>query len=355
MDKRWKQLSELLVNYSAKVKPGENVMIGMREIESWPLVLATSEAAIKAGANVQVQFLSDELSHALLRYGSNEQIGWTPAIEMAGMNWADVYFGLRAAHNLDEFYDIPAERLALLRQGMGKVSAYRNEHTRWILTPIATEAMAHQAGMDKESLMDMYFDACLRDWETERKEWRRLADILEQGKQVRLTGKNTDLSFSLEGMRWDVDAGETNMPGGELWTAPVTSSLDGYIYFEFPGVLGGRLVKDIRLEWKQGRMVSATASSNEDFLKDVVTLDAGSSLLGEFAIGTNPAIHHWCNDILMDEKTGGTIHVALGRAYPEVGGKNISAIHWDIVKDVRQEGAIYLDGKKVFEAGKFLI
>jgi aminopeptidase len=355
MDKRWSQLGNLLVNYSARVQPGEKVMIAMKEVEAWPLVLATYEAAVKAGAFVQVQYLSDELSHSLLRYGSSEQIGWSPAIEMAGMDWADVYFGLRAAHNLYEFYDISAERLALLRQGMGKVSAHRNENTRWLLVPIATEAMAHQAKMDGASLLDMYFNACLRDWETERKEWRRLAAILDGGKELRLTGKLTDLTFSLEGMHWEVDAGETNMPGGEIWTAPVTESLNGYIYFEFPGVLGGRLVTDIRLEWNQGRLTSATASSNEDFLHQIVELDAGSSLLGEFAIGTNPAMQHWCNDILMDEKTGGTVHVALGRAYPEVGGTNQSALHWDIVKDTRKEGTIFLDGKKVFEAGKFLI
>jgi aminopeptidase len=355
MDQRWKQLGDLLVNYSARVQPGEKVMIAMKEVESWPLVLAIYEAAVKAKAFVQVQMLSDELSHALLRYGSPEQIGWTPAIEMAGMEWADVYFGLRAAHNLDEFYDIPAEKLALLRQGMGKVSAYRNENTRWILVPIATEAMAHQARMDTESMTDMYFDACLRDWETERQEWKRIAAILDRGKQVRLVGINTDLSFTIEGMHWEVDAGETNMPGGEIWTAPVTGSLNGFISFEYPGVLGGRLVNDIRLEWDHGRFVSASASSNADFLQQVVAMDAGSSLLGEFAIGTNPAMWRWCNDILLDEKIKGTVHVALGRAYPEVGGTNQSALHWDIIKDTREEGAIYLDGKIVFEDGKFLI
>jgi aminopeptidase len=145
------------------------------------------------------------------------------------------------------------------------------------------------------------------------------------------------------------------MPGGEVWTAPVTSTLDGAIYFEFPGVLGGRLVPDIRLEWRQGALVGASASRNEDFLREVVRMDAGASLLGEFAFGVNPGVDHLCNDILLDEKIGGTVHVALGRAYPEVGGDNQSALHWDIIKDTRQEGAVYLDGRKVFESGRFLI
>jgi aminopeptidase len=355
MDQRWKQLGNLLVNYSAQVQPGEHVLIAMKEVESWPLVQAVYEASIKAHAFVQVQFLSDILYHSLMRYGVSEQIGGTPEMEMKGVDWADVYFGLRGSHNLNEFHDIPADSIALLRQGMGKVSAHRNECTRWILVPIPNDAMAQQAKTDTESLMDMFFAACLRDWETERDNWKRIASRLDHGKEIRIVGKGTDLSFSIEGMNWAVDAGESNMPGGEIWTAPVTSSLNGCIYFEYPGVLGGQLVPDIRLEWKNGRMVSATASANEDFLHQVVAMDAGSSLLGEFAFGTNPAVNQWCNDILIDEKTGGTIHVALGRAYSEVGGTNQSALHWDIIKDVRNEGAVYMDGVKIFEAGHFTL
>lgn len=355
MDQRWKQLGELLVNYSARVQPGEHVVIAMKEIESLPLVQAVYEAAIKAQAFVQVQFLSDLLNHSLLRYGSTDQIGWVPEMEIKGVDWADVYFGLRGAHNLNEYHDISAESIALLRQGMGKVSAYRNEKTRWILIPIPNDSMAQQAQTDTESLLDMFFAACLRDWVNESKQWKKIAAYLDHGKNIRVVGEETDLSFSIEGMHWEVDAGESNMPGGEIWTAPVTSSLNGNIYFENPGVLGGQLVPDIRLGWRNGRLVTATSSASEDFLHQVIELDAGSSLLGEFAFGTNPAVNQWCNDILIDEKTGGTIHVALGRAYKEVGGTNQSAIHWDIIKDTRKEGAIFMDGVKIFEKGQFTL
>jgi aminopeptidase len=352
-DPRWTQLGDLLVNYSMQIKKGEKVMIAMKEVETLPLVQAVYTAAVKAGAYPQVQFLSDTLSHALLQHGSPEQISWAPEVERFGMQWADVYFGIRGAHNLNEFWDIDAGRLSALRQAMGKISALRNR-TRWCLIPLPSEAMAVQSGSDFASLQEMFFKACLRDWPAEREAWKQQARRFEGAHSLRLTGRETDLTFSLEGMRWAVDAGESNMPGGEIWTAPVTSSLDGRIYFEFPGVLGGRLVKDIRLEWKNGVLTRASASTNEDFLHEVLKMDSGASLLGEFAFGTNPAVDRWCNDILLDEKIGGTVHVALGRAYAEVGGTNPSALHWDIIKDTRKEGAVYLDGVKVFENGVFL-
>jgi aminopeptidase len=355
MDPRWQQLADILVGYSTEVRPGERVMIAMKEAESLPLARAVHAACVRAGAFVQVQFLSDFLAHTVMRHGTAEQVAWVPEIEAYGMEWADVYIGLRAAHNLHQFADVDAKTLAAYRRAMGAVSTLRWQKTRWCLVPVPTLAMAQEAGTDEDALFDMFFNAALRDWPAEARRWQAVADGLAGGREVRLTGRDTDLRFSIEGRTWGVDSGRENMPAGEVWTAPVTSTLDGVIYFEFPGVLGGRLVPDIRLEWRQGALVRASASRNEDFLQAVVRLDAGASLLGEFAFGTNAGVDRFCNDILLDEKIGGTVHVALGRAYPEVGGDNQSALHWDIIKDTRQEGAVYLDGRKVFENGQFLI
>lgn len=355
MDKRWEQLGDLLVNYSLAVKPGEKVMIAFVELETYPLMHAIYKACLKAGAYPQVQFLSEELNRLTLKFGSDEQIGWVPEIEAFGMEWADVYFGLRGAHNLDVFWDVPSEKLSLLRRAMGKVSTLRWQKTRWCLLRVPNAALAAQAGVDEETITDMYFNACLLDWPAVSQEWRRWAAILDQGEQVRVLGKETDLSFSLAGRTWEVADGHINMPDGEIATSPVESTLDGTIYFDFPGVLGGRLVHDIRLTWEKGKLVEATSSTNQDFLRSVVNTDPGASLIGEFAIGTNPEIKHFCKDILIDEKIDGTIHTALGRAYPQVGGTNQSAIHWDIVKDMRQEGEIYMDGKLIYQKGKVLL
>lgn len=355
MDKRWEQLGDLLVHYSAAVKAGERVMIAFMETETYPLVHAVYKACIRAGAYPQVQFLSEELNRLLLKYGNEDQISWEPEIEAYGMSWADVYFGLRGAHNLDVFWDIPADRLALLRRAMGKISTLRWQKTRWCLVRVPNLALACQAKVDEETITDMFFNACFLDWQSVGEQWRNWAQILNQGKKLRLIGKETDLSFSIEGRTWDVGDGHINMPDGEIATAPVESTIDGTIYFEFPGVLGGRLMHDIRLRWQQGKLVEATSSTNQDYLHSIVNTDAGASLIGEFAIGTNPAITLFSQDILLDEKIGGTVHIALGRAYPRVGGVNQSAIHWDIVKDTRQEGEIYLDDRLIFKDGKILL
>jgi aminopeptidase len=355
MDKRWEQLGDLLVNYSLAVKPGERVMIAFVELETYPLVHAIYKASLKAGAYPQVQFLSEELNRLTLKYGRDEQIAWVPEIEAYGMEWADVYFGLRGAHNLDVFWDVPAEKLSLLRRAMGQISTLRWQKTRWCLLRVPNAALAQQAGVDEETITDMFFDACLLDWPTVSQEWKRWAAILNRGEQVRVLGKGTDLSFSLAGRTWEVADGHMNMPDGEIATSPVESTLDGYIYFDFPGVLGGRLVYDIRLAWEKGRLVEATSSTHQDFLHSVLNTDPGASLIGEFAIGVNPHVKHFCKDILIDEKIDGTIHIALGRAYPQVGGTNQSAIHWDIVKDMRQEGEIYLDGRLIYQKGRFLL
>lgn len=355
MDERWNRLGEVLVNYSTSIKAGERVMIAMIEIETWPLAQAVYRAAVKAGAYPQIQLLSETLRRSLLEYGNEDQISWVPEMEMWGMDWADVYIGLRGAHNLYELQDIPADKLSTNQNAQGKVSTSRWQNTRWCLIRVPNEAFAQQAKTDNETIMKMFFDSCLIDWKKESVKWQEWCEKLEQGKHVRITGKNTDLSFSIEGRKWLPFTGTNNMPDGEIATAPITSTINGQISFENPGVLGGRLIEGIRLEWKNGKLISASSETEEDFFQQIINKDPGASLIGEFAIGTNWGIDRFCNDILIDEKIGGTIHIALGRAYPECGGLNESAIHWDIVKDLRKEGAVFVDGVKVVEGGKVLL
>ena len=354
-DKRWKQLGDLLVNYSAEVKPGERVMIAMTELEAYPLVQSVHESAIKAGAFPQVQFLSETLRHSVLKFGNEEQLHWVPEIEAYGMEWADVYFGLRGAHNLHEHWDIPSNRLSINQAAMGRISSLRWEKTRWCLVRVPNAALAQQAETDLETLTNMFFDACLIDWKAESARWHKWADRLNRTVEIRIVGEDTDLHFSVEGRRWIVGDGRFNMPDGEIYTSPVVETLDGEIYFEIPGVLGGRLMHDIRLSWKQGRLVDACSSSNQDFLQATVNTDPGACLIGEFGLGTNPALTLFCKDILLDEKIGGTAHIALGRAYRESGGTNPSAIHWDIIKDLRRGGTICADGKPILQDGIFLM
>ncbi|MFB3922913.1 MAG: aminopeptidase [Terriglobia bacterium] len=355
IDPRWKQLGDLLVNYSAAVKPGERVMIAMSELEPFPLVQAVYEAAIKAGALPQVQFLSEKLRHLVLRFGNEAQLRWVPEIEAYGMEWADVYFGLRGANRLDIHGDIPSDRLAANQTAMGKVSSLRWKKTRWCLVRVPNAEFARRAGTDLETMMEMFFGACLIDWKEAAGKWGRWAERLSRASTIRVVGHETDLRFSTEGRKWVVGDGRMNMPDGEIFTAPLSETVDGEIYFEFPGVLGGRLMHDIRLRWDRGRLLEARSSSNQDFLESIVRTDPGADRIGEFGLGTNPVVTRFCKDILIDEKIGGTVHIALGRAYPACGGSNTSSIHWDIIKDTRKNGTVFADGEPVLRDGEFLM
>lgn len=355
MDRRWRELARLLVGYSASVRAGEKVMIAMTELESYPLVTALYEECVRAGALPQVQFLSEELNRALLKHGSREQLEWVPEVEAFGMEWADVYFGLRGAHNPSVLWDAPADRLSWLRRSMGRISSMRWEKTRWCLLRLPGPSLAQQAGVDEETMADMFFDACLLDWPEAGREWTRWAAVLGKGKEICLVGRDTDLRFSVAGRGWDVATGRINMPDGEIATSPVESTVSGHIAFENPAVFGGRLIEGLSLRWEGGALKEARSTTNQDFLERIVATDAGAGMVGEFAFGTNPHVRHFSNDILFDEKMAGTVHVALGRAYPETGGRVKSAIHWDIVKDLRAQGQVYLDGRLIFDKGKMLL
>jgi aminopeptidase len=271
------------------------------------------------------------------------------------MEWADVYLGLRGAFDLHMHDDIPADRLSLNQKAQGRISTLRWKNTRWCLVRVPNAAFARQAETDEKTVTEMFFNACLLDWPAMSEKWEAWARRLDGASTVRVTGPDTDLSFSVKGRTWKAAAGRINMPDGEIMTAPVESSVEGKIRFELPGVLSGRLVQDISLEWDRGRLVRASSSTNQGFLDAVLATDAGSSILGEFAMGTNRAVDRFCRDILIDEKIGGTIHIAFGRAYPVCGGVNESAIHWDIVKDLRRGGEVSVDGVTVLRNGAFLL
>ena len=356
MDPRWQQVADVLVGYSTAVQRRERVMIAMVEIESFPLAQAVYQACVKAGAFPQIQFLSEKLRHALLTYGDAEQARWLPELEAYGMEWADVYIGLRGASEAGLMRDISPSALAANQAAQGEISTMRWEKTRWCLVRLPNAAMARSSGIDLAELEDMFFAACLMDYEAAAAAWRETAKKLSGSRTVRIVaGPETDLAFSVAGRKWLVFDGRVNLPDGEIYTAPVNSSLNGRIHFELPGLFGGVAMQDIRLEWRDGALVQASARSNEDFLRRILETDAGASRLGEFAFGLNPHINRFCRDILYDEKIGGSIHLALGRAYPECGGENQSRIHWDLVKDLRTQGAVYVDGAPVMQGGKLLI
>jgi aminopeptidase len=225
----------------------------------------------------------------------------------------------------------------------------------WVGCHYPTAALAQDAGMTLEQFSDFLYGSVLIDWDAERERMTRIKELFDGAEEVRIVGDGTDIRLSLRGREGKVDAGGANMPGGEVFYSPVEDSAEGTIVFsEFPGVYAGREVNGISFTFSQGRIVEASADSNEDFLLATLDTDEGSRRLGELGIGCNPGITQHMKNAAFDEKIDGTIHLAVGKSFPEVGGKNESVVHWDIVKDLRNGGRLEVDGRVVQESGKWL-
>lgn len=353
-DPRWDQLAEILVSHSTMVGSGDKVLIGMGEAETLPLVRAVHACVVRAGGYPEVIFTSAYLEGDLLRYGSEEQAAQLPRLQAYAMEWADVYIGLRGSRSSSELTGVDAARFAAHRRAGGQLSALRTRLTRWVVVRVPGEPLAQEAGMKLDDAMAFFFASTLRPWAEEGQRDARLAAMFQQATTVAIEAPGTDLTFSTSGRRYVVSDGHINMPDGEVYTAPVDTSAQGHITFEVPANFWGERVEGIHLEFKNGQVVNASAETNDEVLQRVLAIDEGARRIGEFGVGTNPGIPQFFGDILYDEKMAGTVHIALGRAYAECGGTNDSAVHWDLVKDLRSEGRILLDGNVVFENGQWL-
>jgi aminopeptidase len=226
----------------------------------------------------------------------------------------------------------------------------------WVIAEYPVHSMAQDAGMTIAQYAEFIFDAVLLDWDAEEARMRKIADAFDAADEVRIVGPGTDLTLSLAGRAGAVDDGHVNMPGGEVFYSPVEDSAEGVIEFsEFPAVYFGQEVDGARFVFERGRIVDATARSGEAFLIDTLDTDEGARRLGELGIGCNPGIQRFMKNVAFDEKIDGTVHLAVGNSYTFTGGKNKSAIHWDIVKDLRQGGLLYADGKLMQENGDWLL
>ena len=353
-DPRWSDLAAVLVGHATRVRPGERVLVAMREPETFPLACRVHEAVIRAGGLPQTIFASARFDGTLLRLGSDEQVAWAPELETRAIDWADVSIWLRGTADPVETSGVSPDRLALHRAAMGTVSARRTERTRWTLVRVPGKAFSQTAGMPLDEATERFFRACLIDWPAAAGEWRRVADRLAIGSQVRITGPGTELAFSTIGRRWVVGDGRINVPDGEVYTAPVDDSMEGEIAFGWPQVYAGQTFEEVRLRFRRGVVVEAAAARGEAALRAILAVDDGARRVGEVGLGVNRALTRRFNDPLLDEKIFGTLHLALGRAYAECGGINRSAIHWDLVQDLRDGGRIEVDGRPVFADGEYL-
>ena len=354
MDKRTQKLAELLVHYSVKARPGETVMIRANDLAK-PLVIALYKEILRAGANPRLSVGLDELNEIFYREASDKQLSNFPKISMFEAKNIDAMIAISSPLNLKGMSGVDPKRMVKRYQALKPINEWITTKIRWVIANYPTASLAQEAEMSMEEYENFVYKACLLNWEARKKEMARIARVLEKGDTLLIRGKETELKLRLKGRKFIVGGGEFNMPDGEIFTGPLEDSAEGKIYYDFPAIYGGREVTGVRLWFEKGRVVKATADKNQKFLESMLDSDPGARRLGELGIGLNYQIQRFVTDILFDEKIGGTIHLALGRSYPETGGVNQSAIHWDMIKELRRGGELYLDGRLIQKNGKFRI
>ena len=358
-DPRVEQYAKLLVETCVDVQPGWQVLVrgGML---ARPLLEALSVEIAGRGAYALERLSLDGngINVPWANSAPEELLDRLPAIDEYMWKHADALIAVEAPENTRELTALPPGRHARVQAGLRPLlERLVTMDLKWVGCQYPTPALAQDAGMSVGEFADFLYGACLRDWDAERERMRRYAERFDAAGEVRLVGDGTDLRLSIAGRPTEVDAGGANMPGGEFFTSPLEESAEGVIAFtEFPAVYAGREVTGIRLRFEDGVVVDASADANEDFLLERLDVDDGARRLGELGIGCNPGITRHMRNTLFDEKIDGTVHLALGNGIPEVGGVNESQLHWDIVKDMRREGArIELDGETVQEGGRWLL
>lgn len=356
MDPRIQKQAEILVNHSLKVKKGEKVVI-ISDFEAKPLALEIYRLLIKNSASeVRMKFDSYEFAKVYFENASIEQIEHFPAIEEFETKHVDCYIRISAPTNTRALSGIGADKITQRSKVTRSISDYRVEHTRWVITKYPTEAQAQEADMSLSEYEDFVYHAINNvDWVKLHKEQEALRKLMDITCKVKIVGEGTNLILSIKDRKAENCSGRFNMPDGEVFTSVVEDSANGYIRYTYPALYMGREFHNVRLEFKKGEVVRATADKNETDLNKILDMDRGARYIGELGIGNNFAIKRFTKDILFDEKIGGTIHIALGKGYKETLSKNSSALHWDMIKDLRTNGELYFDGELVQKNGRWLI
>ncbi len=366
MDVRLKRLADVLVNYSTCVQPGEWVGI-LGDVVALPALRAVYEAVLRAGGNPMLLLSDDYMMRMFLREANDDQINWLDPSQTLYYEQGDVYIRIGGGSNTRSMSSIDPRRVqqvqAARRSWLNtRLSRAAEGKFKWVGAWYPNEASAQEANMSLEEYEDFVYGAMFADREDAVDEWRKVAAMQEQKiqwlkgkKQVKLQGPNIDLQLSIEGRTFINACGERNMPDGEIFTGPVEDSVNGRVRFSYPSIVAGRAVSGIEIRFENGKVVKATAETNDDLLQAQLNTDAGARYLGEFAIGTNFGINRFTGNILFDEKIGGTVHMAIGMGYPDTGSKNNSAVHWDMICDMRNDSTIHVDGELFYKNGEFVV
>ncbi|MEA2404966.1 MAG: aminopeptidase [Thermoleophilaceae bacterium] len=365
-DQRADALAQILVRYSTEVREGD-VCVIQSTTNAEPLVQAVYEEVLRAGGLPIVQLSTEGAAPAFFELASDAQLDWiAPTAQWVADN-ADVRIAIMADSNARELSETDPkkqQRVQKARKPLMDAAMKRSasgEH-RWCLTLFPTHAYASEAGLSLARYEELFYAACLATdpdpvtaWARQSDEVKRLAEWMQGKEEVHIKGPGTDIKLGVAGRTFIPCFGDRNMPDGEFFTGPIEDSVEGEVAFSFPAAYGGREVSGVKFRFEGGRVVDASAELGEDFLIHTLDTDDGARRLGELGIGTNYGIKTGTKEILLDEKIGGTVHMAIGASYPESGGVNESAVHWDFVCDLRQGGSIVVDGVEIQRDGRFLI
>lgn len=359
-DPRVTRLAETLVGHSTGIAAGDAVLVwGYSELAR-PLVVEVCREAIKRGAGpIATHIELPEIQEALLESASDEVLRTRYDLLMQVAKNVKACIRILAPDGRPGTATADPRRVAQLEVSHAAVRQHVLYNTRMVCTLFPTEAAAEQVGMSPDAFADYVFGGMDRDWTQLSTDQQKLIDsVLSGAKTVSIQAEDTDLTFSMEGRIFFNEDGHVNMPGGEIMTSPVETSLQGHIAFSFPAIfppMGGRRVEGVHLWFEDGKVVKATATDGLPHLQAMLDLDAGSRYVGEFAFGTNDRLDKWIGNILFDEKMGGTVHLALGQSFPHVGGVNTSSLHWDLITDMKRGGEIRVDGTLVQKDGRWVL
>jgi aminopeptidase len=353
-DQRLEAYARLLVERSIDVQPGWQVLVSSSPLAR-PLVEEVVRAIARRGAYALTRLSYESTSLAWALHAPEQLLESLPPVEARTYEEIDALIHISAPENTRELSALPPERQALLAKAQRAFMQRRLSLAMpWVGCQYPTPALAQDAGMPLNAYADFLYGACLLDWDEEGRKMRRIADRFDRAETVRIVGDGTDLTLSLKGRSAMVDDGHFNMPGGEIFYSPIEDATEGVVTFaEYPAVYAGHEVEGARLRYEAGRVVEASAQRGQDFLLKILDQDAGARVLGELGIGCNPGIQTHMKNTLFDEKIYGTIHMAVGAGFPFLGGTNVSAVHWDMVKNLRNGGKIFCDGEVVQENGSW--
>ena len=357
-DPRYDKLASNLINHSICLQKGEKVLIEAFDLPE-TMVIALVRAARKAGGVPLVTLKNNHVLRELYREATEEQMQLCGNVELARMKEMDAYIAIRGSHNIAEFSDVPSDRMQLYQTHWLQPVHFQERvpNTRWVVLRWPSPSMAQQAEMSTEEFENFYFEVCCLDYAKMGEAIAPLKELMERTDQVRITGPDTDLRFSIKDIPAIACCGDRNIPDGECFTAPVKDSIEGHIHFNARTLYNGTIFSDVRLEFKDGKVVDATGSDDAR-LNEILDSDEGARYVGEFALAFNPFIQEPMLDILFDEKIAGSFHFTPGNAYDEADNGNRSDVHWDMVMIQRPEhggGEIHFDDVLIRKDGLFVL